>query len=95
MIGTTTAIIAQTQGAKGVRIEVADHTIDLHVTPLVANDTTGAGDAFCGVFVAGIASGLSRVEAVERAVRAAAIAVTRPGAIASIPRRDELAAATP
>ena len=67
----------------------------VNVPTVTAVDTTGDGDAFCGVFVAEVASGSTRLEAVERAVHAAAIAVTRPGAIASIPRRDELATAAP
>lgn len=87
--------VVVTRGAQDVILFERGSLVHVGVPRVRAVDTTGAGDAFCGVFVAGIASGLSRVEAVERAVRAAAIAVTRPGAIASIPRRDELAAATP
>lgn len=44
-----------------------------------AVDSNGAGDAHAGVFVAGLAQGLSAVEAAQRANAAAALAVTRWG----------------
>jgi sugar/nucleoside kinase (ribokinase family) len=46
---------------------------------VVAVDTTGAGDAHSGVFLAGIAAGLSAADAAFRANAAAALAVTRAG----------------
>ena len=53
-------------------------------------DTTGAGDCFAGVLAAGLMSGLGLAEAVDRAMDAAAIAVTRPGAQPSFPYLHEL-----
>jgi sugar/nucleoside kinase (ribokinase family) len=44
-----------------------------------AVDSNGAGDAHAGVFVAGLAQGLSAFEAAQRANAAAALAVTRWG----------------
>ncbi|MNM53424.1 Ribokinase [compost metagenome] len=44
-----------------------------------ALDSNGAGDAHAGVFVAGLAQGLSAFEAARRASAAAALAVTRWG----------------
>ena len=44
-----------------------------------AVDSNGAGDAHAGVFVAGLAKGLSASEAAQRANAAAALAVTRWG----------------
>lgn len=44
-----------------------------------AVDSNGAGDAHAGVYVAGLAQGLSAVEAARRANAAAALAVTRWG----------------
>ncbi len=56
-----------------------------------AVDTTGAGDAFIGYFVAEICR-RSKVEAaLQLACQAAAVCVTRPGAADSIPKRVELA----
>jgi sugar/nucleoside kinase (ribokinase family) len=52
-------------------------------------DTTGAGDAHSGVFLAGLAAGLTGAEAARRANVAAAVAVTRSGAATS-PTRAEL-----
>ena len=53
-------------------------------------DTTGAGDTFVGYLVALLAEGLSVSEALSSATQAAAIAVSRPGATASMPYRAEL-----
>ena len=44
-----------------------------------AVDTTGAGDTHAGVFIAGLADGLSPARAAARANAAAAFSVTRPG----------------
>src|SRR2546429_497480 len=54
-----------------------------------AVDTTGAGDAHSGVFLAGLAAGLTVGEAVRRANAAAALTITRAGAATS-PTRAEL-----
>lgn len=52
-------------------------------------DTTGAGDAHAGVFLAGLAEGLDPLAAARRANAAAALAVTRYGP-ATAPSRREL-----
>jgi sugar/nucleoside kinase (ribokinase family) len=58
--------------------------------PVVAAvDTTGAGDAHSGVFLAALAAGLTATDAAHRANAAAALSVTRPGAAVS-PTRAEL-----
>jgi sugar/nucleoside kinase (ribokinase family) len=46
---------------------------------VVAVDTTGAGDAHSGVFLAGLAAGLAPPDAAGRANAAAALTVTRTG----------------
>jgi sugar/nucleoside kinase (ribokinase family) len=56
---------------------------------VTAVDTTGAGDAHSGVFLAGLAAGLTVSEAAHRANAAAALTVTRSGAAVS-PTRAEL-----
>lgn len=53
-------------------------------------DTVGAGDCFTGWVASGIAEGLTMEQAVERAVRAAGISITRPGAQDAMPRREEV-----
>ena len=67
-------------------------TVSLSLLPapgVVAVDTTGAGDAHAGVFLAGLAAGLSPAAAASRANAAAALAVTRAGPAES-PSRSEL-----
>jgi sugar/nucleoside kinase (ribokinase family) len=56
---------------------------------VTAVDTTGAGDAHSGVFLAALAAGLPAADAARRANAAAALAVTRPGPATS-PGRAEL-----
>jgi sugar/nucleoside kinase (ribokinase family) len=56
---------------------------------VTAVDTTGAGDAHSGVFLAGLAAGLAVADAARRANAAAALTVTRAGAATS-PTRAEL-----
>jgi ribokinase len=55
-------------------------------------DTTGAGDAFAGALAVALAEGQSLVQAAEFANVAAALATTKIGAQAALPRRDEIAA---
>jgi ribokinase len=53
-------------------------------------DTVGAGDCFSAWLALGIAEGISIQSAVERAVRAASISVTRHGSQSGMPCRAEL-----
>jgi ribokinase len=53
-------------------------------------DTTGCGDAFCGVMAAAIARGMPIEKAIGAAQKAAALTATRPGAFQALPLRDEL-----
>lgn len=53
-------------------------------------DTTGAGDTFCGAFAAELASGASITEAARYGVLASALSVTKAGAQAGIPTRDQV-----
>jgi ribokinase len=54
-----------------------------------AVDTTGAGDTFCGVLAAALASGQDLPQAVRLASAAGALAVTRRGAQESVPTAQE------
>ena len=58
-------------------------------------DTTAAGDTFTGYYLAQRITGHSAAQALETAARASAIAVSRPGAAASIPTREEVRAFVP
>src|SRR6056297_2486283 len=70
-----------------------DRARTVHVPAMSAGpavDTTGAGDAFNGALAAALAGGADPVEALDFATATAAISVTRPGAAASMPLRDEI-----
>ncbi|MBD2868040.1 ribokinase [Paenibacillus arenilitoris] len=53
-------------------------------------DTTAAGDTFIGAYAAASANGLETEQALRFAASAAALAVTKPGAQASIPSLEEI-----
>lgn len=55
-----------------------------------AVDTTAAGDTFTGYFISSIIDGMPVKEGLDLAAKASAIAVSRPGATASIPLREEV-----
>ena len=55
-----------------------------------AVDTTAAGDTFTGYFLAGLADGLPMEEVLRMSAKASSIAVSREGAVPSIPYRAEV-----
>jgi len=57
-----------------------------------AVDTTGAGDAFTAAFACALLDGKSTDAAIRYATLAGAIAVTRPGALHSMPTKTEIEA---
>ena len=91
LVGRGTGMAVVTLGADGAVLVTRDTSIHVAADSVAAVDTTGAGDTFNGVFVAALNNGKGAEEAVRLAVRAAGIAVQRPGAIASIPTAEEYA----
>jgi ribokinase len=86
--GVENAII--TMGGSGV-VLVNKQVTKLFAAPKVqAVDTTAAGDAFAGYLGALLAEGSSLEEAIEVAVKAASISVTKLGASSSLPTRDQV-----
>ena len=83
-------IVIATLGSNGCLIVDKDHAVQVPAHNVNAIDTTAAGDVFNGVLVAGLALGKPLVDAVRVASTASAIAVTRKGAISSIPSRQEV-----
>lgn len=81
--------ILVTLGAAGVIWVTARQATHFEARKVHPVDTTGAGDCFCGVFAASLAQGLSVPQAIDRAIVAAAIAVTRNGAAQAIPFASE------
>jgi ribokinase len=79
-----------TLGARGAVIAFDDEHHEIPAPRVDPVDTTGAGDAFTGAIAAGIAAGADLVTAARRAVRVAAISVTRRGAQPSYPAVSEL-----
>ena len=62
------------------------------IFPVKAVDTTAAGDTFTGYFLAGLSEGMPIDQVLKMSAKASSIAVTRPGAVPSIPYRDEVMA---
>jgi ribokinase len=79
-----------TLGAKGALLFNATGVHRVAAPKVKPVDTVGAGDCFTGWLATGIAEELTMEQSVERAARAASIAVTRPGAQDAMPRREEV-----
>lgn len=75
-------------GAPSGHGEDAEGRIAPILVPVV--DATAAGDAFCGTLAAALASGLPGAAALRRANAAGALAVTRRGALPSLPTAAEI-----
>ena len=78
-----------TLGAKGALVFDGKHCEVVPAYKIQAVDTTAAGDTFTGYFLAMLLRGGTPKDSMEIAAKAAAIAVTRPGAVPSIPRLEE------
>lgn len=79
-----------TLGADGSVCYTSDECVKKEACKVNAVDTTAAGDTFTGYFIAGIMNGLSIELSMKRATVASAISVTRAGAAASIPTKEEV-----
>ena len=89
-LGAPVAIV--TRGPKGCLVKTCSEPVQEYPAPQVeAQDATGAGDTFCGVFAAEYMRTGEVAAAVRLALAAASDSVTRAGALASIPSREALA----
>lgn len=79
-----------TLGGEGALARVDGQLIRQATFPVKPIDTTGAGDTFCGVFVAALGHGQTVAQAMRQACAAGALACTKPGAQSSIPTASEL-----
>jgi ribokinase len=79
-----------TMGASGAFISSGSISKMISVVPVKAVDTTAAGDIFHGALAVSLSEGKGLEEAVVYANKASAISVTRMGAQASAPYRNEL-----
>lgn len=80
-------------GNRGVYIATRDGLrLAVPSYPVIAVDTTAAGDAFNGAFSVGLARGARPLDAAQLATAAAALSVTRYGALPSMPTQAEVEA---
>ncbi len=84
------AVVLVTLGAGGCLWADADGLSRRPAAVVRPVDTSGAGDTFCGVLVAGLAEGVALPDIIRAAQAAAALSVTRHGAFDAIPTAAEL-----
>ena len=76
-----------TLGDKGAAFISNNEVIKIEAPTVSAIDTTGAGDAFVGAFSAGLANGLTPIEAVKLGVDRASDSVTKTGTQSSYAKK--------
>jgi len=79
-----------TLGSKGAYVSSQSFTGIVAAIKVKAIDTTAAGDVFNGALIVALAEGEDWLEAVQFACKASAISVTKMGAQASAPFREEI-----
>jgi len=84
--------VVVTLGGKGVLYTEGGRVVHRPALPVRAVDTTAAGDCFTGALAVSLAGGAGFAQAVDFAQAAAALAVTRKGAQASLPTLAEVRA---
>ncbi len=89
------SLVALKLGAKGALVATADRRELIPPTAVDAVDSTGAGDAFAGAFLAYLVETGDPFIAARRAVRVAGETVAGYGAIDPIPHRQDVLDADP
>jgi ribokinase len=84
------AEIVLTAGRAGAFYGFGEKRARGNIVEVPVADTTGAGDTFTGYFIAGRARGFSVERSLALACKAASIAVSRKGAMPSIPFGEEV-----
>ena len=82
--------VVATLGSEGVLCSEGKAPVHKPAWPVRAADTTAAGDSFTGALAVSLAKGLDFDASVDFALAAAALAVTRMGAQASLPSLEEV-----
>lgn len=81
--------LAITLGSQGAAVVSESESVErVPAIPVVAVDSTGAGDAFVGAFAFAMAAGLAELAAIRLGVACASDSVTRPGTQSSYPTRE-------
>ena len=83
-------VVIITMGSRGAYIYSDEVEIHVPASEVTARDTTAAGDVFNGALVVALAEQLPLSEAVQLANNAASLSVTKLGAQASAPYREEV-----
>lgn len=83
-------IVAMEAGTEGDLVVTANEEIVIPRFKVKAIDATGAGDAFAGGFVVGLAEGLPLREAARLASATAALATTKVGAQEALPTKRQV-----
>ena len=92
LLGTGAANVLLKLGARGAYVATAGGIrSEVSSFPVKAIDTTAAGDCFNGAFATALCLGNDPLASARYAAAAAAIAVTRAGAQASMPTAEETA----
>lgn len=79
-----------TLGKQGAYFQNSNMKLKVDAPVVQAMDTTAAGDTFSGALTVAITEKMDWKEAIQFAVKAASISVTRMGAQASVPYRREI-----
>lgn len=84
------AQIVLTLGKEGAVYAYGKERCSQPIFKVQAVDTTAAGDTFTGYFLAGLIDGMAIPDVLKMSAKASSIAVTRNGAVQSIPFRKEV-----
>lgn len=84
------AQVVLTLGSDGAIYQYKGKKVHQEIFPVKAVDTTAAGDTFTGYFLACLLQNKEVAEALRVAAKAASLAVSKKGAVASIPSKEEV-----
>ncbi|MGE0226605.1 MAG: sugar kinase [Acetobacteraceae bacterium] len=84
------SVVVLRMGAAGAWLATPDRRVRVPAFPVTAVDATGAGDTFCGAFLARTLAGDAPEAAARYASVAAALKCTGYGAVAPIPRTADV-----
>ena len=84
------AKIVLTLGKDGAKYAEGDQVYHQPIFKVKAVDTTAAGDTFTGYFLSGLIEGMDIPAILKMSAKASSIAVTRNGAVQSIPFKQEV-----
>jgi len=87
------AVLVSLGAGGAILVRPGEAPVEIVAPPVTAVDAVGAGDALNGALAAGLAEGRPLDESARRAVTAASLSTTEPGARGGLPTRAALDAA--